>query len=140
MIDKFGEPRTIEQVEEPKQDDLSKEVRHEFRGRWYICNEVRNMKKDCTGKSFKPITNFYYYNCHGYGHKVVDYKKPKFDGNNVYSRFLGTLALQVMKEGDHREDLMMEEDLMEKGNSLYITSVTILDILQGTVEDLKVRM
>ena len=44
------------------------------------------MKRDCTCKSFKPITNFYCYNYHGYGHKVVDCKKPKFDGNNTNSR------------------------------------------------------
>ena len=44
------------------------------------------MKRDCICKSFKPITNFYFYNCHGYGHKKVDCKKPKFDGNNKNSR------------------------------------------------------
>ena len=44
------------------------------------------MKRDCTGKPFKPITNFYCYNCHGYGHKEVECKKPKFDGNNANSR------------------------------------------------------
>ena len=40
------------------------------------------MKRDCTGKSFKPITNFYCYNCHGYGHKAIDCKNPKFDSSN----------------------------------------------------------
>ena len=44
------------------------------------------MKRNCTGKSFKLITNFYCYNCRGYGHKVVECKKPKFDGNNAKSR------------------------------------------------------
>ena len=44
------------------------------------------MKRDYIGKSFKPITNFYCYNCHGYGHKVVDCQKPKFDINNGNSR------------------------------------------------------
>ena len=86
MIGKFNEPRTTEQVEEPKQDDLSKEVRHEFRGRCYICNEVGHMKKFFIGKSFKPITNLYYYNYHGYGHKAVECKKPKFVDDNKNSR------------------------------------------------------
>ena len=44
------------------------------------------MKIDCIGKSFKPITNFYFYNCHCYTHKEVDYKKPKFDSNNANIR------------------------------------------------------
>ena len=44
------------------------------------------MKINCVGKSFKPITNFYCYNCHGFGHKVVDCKKPRFDSNNRNSR------------------------------------------------------
>ena len=37
-------------------------------------------------KSFKPISNFYCHNCHGYGHNVVDCKKPKFDNDNENSR------------------------------------------------------
>ena len=44
------------------------------------------MKRDCIGKSFKPIINFYCYNCHSYGHKAIDCKKPKFDSNNANSR------------------------------------------------------
>ena len=64
--------------------------------------------------------------CHCYGHKVVDCKKPKFHGNNAN---IGTLTLQVMQERDQREDLMMEEDLMEKRNNLCVTSVTILNTL-----------
>ena len=44
------------------------------------------MKRDFTGKSFIPITNFYCYNCHGYGHKEIECKKPKFGGNNANSR------------------------------------------------------
>ena len=40
------------------------------------------MKRDCTGKCFKPITSFYCYNCHGFGQKAVYYMKPKIDGNN----------------------------------------------------------
>ena len=44
------------------------------------------MKRYCIGKSFKPITNFYCYNCHGFGHKAVNCRKPKFDSNNSNSR------------------------------------------------------
>ena len=79
---KHDEPKKIEQVDKPKQDEPPKEVRHEFRGRCFICNEVVHMKRYFTSKSFKPITNFYCYNFHGYGHKEVDCKKLKFDSNN----------------------------------------------------------
>ena len=44
------------------------------------------MKRDCTGKFFKPITNFYCYNCHGFGHKAIDCKKPKFVDDNKNSK------------------------------------------------------
>ena len=44
------------------------------------------MKRDCIGNSFKPIINFYCYNCHGYGHKAVECKNPKLYGNNANSR------------------------------------------------------
>ena len=86
MSKKFDEPKAIEKVYQPKKDDSPKEVRHEFKGRCFICNEFGHMKRDCTSKSFKPITNFYCYNCHGYGHKEVDCKKNKFDNNNENSR------------------------------------------------------
>ena len=46
MTKKFDELRTTKKVEEPKQDDSSKEVRHEFKGRFFICNEVGHMKRD----------------------------------------------------------------------------------------------
>ncbi len=45
-----------------------------------------------------------------------------------------------MKEEDHKEDPMMEEDLMEKIKNLYVTSVTILDTSQGIAEHLIVIM
>ena len=44
------------------------------------------MEKDFTCNSFKPITNFYCYNYHGYGHKAEECKKPKFVDDNKYSR------------------------------------------------------
>lgn len=45
-----------------------------------------------------------------------------------------------MKKEDHKAHLMMEEDLIEKGNRLYVTSVTILDTLQGIAKHLIVKM
>ena len=77
---KHDEPKKRKKVES------SKEARHEFRGRCFICNEVGHMKRDCTGKSLKPITNFYCYNCHGYGDREIDCKKPKFHSHNANSR------------------------------------------------------
>ena len=54
---KFDEHKKIGQVDKPKQDEPPKEVRHKLRGRCFICNETGHMKRDYTGKSFKPITN-----------------------------------------------------------------------------------
>ena len=44
------------------------------------------MKRDCTSKSFKHVTNIYCYNCHGFGHREIDCRKPKFDNNSRNSR------------------------------------------------------
>ena len=49
-------------------------------------DEPEDAEVDCKGKSFKPISKFYCHKCHGYGHYVVDCKKPKFDNNNENSR------------------------------------------------------
>ena len=49
------------------------------------------MKRECTLKPFKHVTDFYCYNCHGFGHRAVNCKKPKFDHSNSNSRmFRGT--------------------------------------------------
>ena len=45
-----------------------------------------------------------------------------------------------MKEKDHRIDPMMEIHLLERRTSLCVTSVTILDILQGIAKHLRIRM
>ena len=45
-----------------------------------------------------------------------------------------------MKERSHRAGQIMERNLMEKKTSLCVTSVTILDTVQGIREILKVRM
>ena len=66
-------------------------MRYEFKGICYACNEIGHVKRDCIGKSFKPITDFFCYNCHGFGHKVVNCEKFIFDNSNSNSRmFRGT--------------------------------------------------
>ena len=61
------------------------------------------MQRDCIGNSFKLITNFYYYNCHSFGHKAVDYKKPKFDSNNGNTRmFRNTNPTGNQRRGSQR--------------------------------------
>ena len=57
------------------------------------------MKRDCIGKSFEPITNFYFYNFHGYGHKEVDCKKPKFDSHNGNSIMFRNSNLECNERG-----------------------------------------
>ena len=55
LSEKNDEPRKIEQVDKPKQDEPPKEVRCEFRGRCFIRNKVGHMKRDCIGKYFNPL-------------------------------------------------------------------------------------
>ena len=43
------------------------------------------MKKDCTGKQFKPL-NGYCYNCHGFGHRTIECRRPKVIENNYGNR------------------------------------------------------
>ena len=103
MTEKFDEPRTIKKVEEPEKDNTFKEVRCEFRDRCFTCNEVGHMKRDFIGKCFKPITNFYCYNSHGYGHKVVECKKHKFFYYNKNSRmFRNTNLIGNGRSRSHR--------------------------------------
>ena len=45
-----------------------------------------------------------------------------------------------MEELDHREDIMMERNLMVRKRNFLVTNVTILDTLQGIAEHLKVTM
>ena len=54
---------------------------NQFRGRFYACNEFGHMKRDCVGKSFKPLSG-YCYNCHGFVHRAIECKKPKFNNDN----------------------------------------------------------
>ena len=58
------------------------------------------MNRDCIGKSFKPICNFYCYNCHGYVYKAIDCKKPKFISSNANSRmFRNTNPIGINERG-----------------------------------------
>ena len=47
MLAKPNELKKIEQVDKPKQDEPPKEVRCDYMGRCFICNEVGHMKRDC---------------------------------------------------------------------------------------------
>ena len=49
---------------------------YEFRGKFFLCNEIGHIKRDFTNKSFNHVKDFYCHNCHGMGHKVIDYRKP----------------------------------------------------------------
>ena len=74
-------------------------MRYEFKGRWYACNEVGHMKRNCKGKSFKLVIDFYCYNYHGFGHRVVNCKKSMFNNSNRNSRiFRDTNLVDLMKE------------------------------------------
>ena len=57
------------------------------------------MKRYCTSNSFKPITNFYFYNFHGYGYREIDCKKPNFVSNNENSRMFKNTKPASNKRG-----------------------------------------
>ena len=63
-----------------------KETRYELRGKYFSCNEIGHMKRDCTNKWFNHVTDFYCHNCHGMGHRAIDYRKPKYDNDRRNSR------------------------------------------------------
>ncbi|WP_044909110.1 hypothetical protein, partial [[Clostridium] innocuum] len=60
---------TPKEEESPKQEESPKGMQREFKGRCFACNTIGHMKRDCTGKQFKPL-NGYCYNCHGFGHRA----------------------------------------------------------------------
>ena len=66
-----------------------KEIRYEFRGKCFSCNEIGHMKRDCTNKSFNHVKDFYCHNCHGMGHKAIHFRKPKYDNDRSNSRMCG---------------------------------------------------
>lgn len=72
--------------EVPKQSEQPKEVRRQFTGRCFACNEIGHMK-DCIVNYTNPISG--YYNCYAYGHKANECRKPRFN-NNTYQ---GTIPI-----------------------------------------------
>ena len=77
--DVYKEKENVTQSKKAKESNQDKENRKESHA-W--CYELEHIEGECKGKSFKHISNFYSHNCHGYGHYVVDCKKPEFDSNN----------------------------------------------------------
>ena len=67
-----GQDKEFEILDEPKQVEFPKETRYEFRGKFFLCNEIGHMKRDCANKSFNHLKDFYCHNCHGMGHNAID--------------------------------------------------------------------
>lgn len=85
-------PKEVEQdkeakiLDEPKQVQSPKETRYEFRGKYFLYNEISHMKRNCTNKSFNNVKDFYCHNFHGMGHKAIYYRKPKYNNDRRNSR------------------------------------------------------
>ena len=73
-------------MDEPNQVESPKETRYEFRGKFFPCNEIDHMKRDCTNKSFNHVNDFYYHNCHGMGHISIYCRKSNYDNDRRNSR------------------------------------------------------
>ena len=85
--------------------ETPKEIRKESPVRCFTCDEPRHIEDDCKGKSFKPISNLYSHNCHGYGHNVVDCKKSRFDNDNENSRmFMDTTPIGNRRKRSHNNE------------------------------------
>ena len=50
-----GQDKKVEILDEPKKVESSKETRYEFRGKFFLCNEIGHMKRDCTNNSFNHV-------------------------------------------------------------------------------------
>ena len=87
----FGQDKEVEILDEPKQVESPKETSYEFRGKFFSCNEIGHMKRNCTNKSFNHVMDFYFHNCHGMGHRVIDCRKPKYDNDRRNSRMSGNI-------------------------------------------------
>ena len=94
-----------EKTKEHDQVETPKETRKKFHGRGFTCDQGWHTKDDFISKPFKPILYFYCHNCHGYGHNVVDCKKPKFDNDNANSRmFRDTNPIGGRRKRSHSND------------------------------------
>ena len=87
-------------MDEPKQVETPKATKYEFRVKCFL--EIGHMKRDCTNKSFNHVTNFYYHNCHGMGHKAIDYRKPKYDNDRRNSRISRNTNLVDRRRSNER--------------------------------------
>ena len=76
-----GKTKEFEILDEPKKVESPKETKYEFRINFFSCNEIGNMQRDCTNKSFNHVTNFYCHNFHGICHKAIDCKKSTYDND-----------------------------------------------------------
>ena len=99
-------------MDEPKQVESPKETRYEFRGKCLSCNEIGYMKINCTNKSFNHAKDFYCHNCHGMGHREIDYRKPKYDNdrrNSTMSKNTNPIDRRRSNERTLREGRPYEE-------------------------------
>ena len=93
-------------MDEPKYVETPKEIRSEFRGKCFLCNEIGHINIDCTNTSFNHVKDFYYHNCHGMGHNAIDCRKPKYDNdrrNSRMSRYTNLVDRRRSNERTSRE-------------------------------------
>ena len=70
----YEKPKEIEQnkdveiLDEPKYVETPNEIRYEFRGKCFLCNEIHHITRDCTNKLFNHVKDFYCHNYHVMGH------------------------------------------------------------------------
>ena len=98
-IDKPKEDKEVKILDEPKQVESTKETRYELSGKYFSCNEIGHMKRDCTNKSFNHVMNFYFY---WLSHKEIDCKKPKYDNNKRNSGMYGNIKLADRRRSNER--------------------------------------
>jgi hypothetical protein len=104
--------RLDEILDELKHVETPKATRYEFRGKFFLCNEIGHMKIDCTNKSFSHVKYFYCHNCHGMGHNAIDCRKPKYDNdrrNNRMYRNTNPIDRRKSNERTSREGRSYEE-------------------------------
>lgn len=64
--------------DEPKQFGPPKVVKWEFTLKFYACNEIGHLKKDCTSNYTNPVS-IYCYKCNAYIHKAIECRKPRYN-------------------------------------------------------------
>ena len=81
-----GQDKEVEILDEPKKVESPKGTRYEFRDKFFSCNEIGHMKRDCTNKSFNHVKDFYCHNFHDMGYNEIVCRKPKYDNDRRYGR------------------------------------------------------